>query len=245
MNTANQKEDKNIHSLNRNRVARAVFTAAESMGMSDRRLIERLAARVIERLEQKQPLSSPPTLPGMEDMVARSPRRQAPLPTDIDIQAMVEEILVAEELKHAEEARAKMGEIDTVKIKVQPASGVKLTENARHVLQKRYLKKDKQGQVIETPEEMFRRVAQAIASAELNYDSKADVKKTEEVFYQLMTNLEFLPNSPTLMNAGRELGQLSACFVLPIEDSMESIFNAVKYTALIHKSGGGDWFFLL
>ncbi len=178
MDTANQKESKNFHALNRNRVARAVFAAAESMGMSDRGLIERLTARVIERLEQKQPLSSPPTLPGMEDMVTRSSRRQAPLPTDIDIQALVEEILVAEELKHTEEATAKMGETDTAKIKVQPASGVKLTENALHVLQKRYLKKDKQGQVVETPEEMFLRVAIAIASAETIYDGRADVKKT-------------------------------------------------------------------
>ncbi|MDO8577706.1 MAG: vitamin B12-dependent ribonucleotide reductase [Dehalococcoidales bacterium] len=133
--------------------------------------------------------------------------------------------------------------VDRVQSNIQNDKTVlALTDNARQVLEKRYLKKDKQGKVIETAEELFRRVANAIASAETIYDPKANPARWSEEFYQAMINLEFLPNSPTLMNAGRELGQLSACFVLPIEDSMESIFDAVKYTALIHKSGGGTGF---
>ncbi|MCX6012878.1 MAG: vitamin B12-dependent ribonucleotide reductase [Chloroflexi bacterium] len=121
-------------------------------------------------------------------------------------------------------------------------NAAKLTPNAMTVLEKRYLGKDKQGKVIETVEEMFRRVARNIASAEHIFKPASDSSIWEEEFYSVMVSLDFLPNSPTLMNAGRELQQLSACFVLPIEDSMESIFDAVKYTALIHKSGGGTGF---
>jgi ribonucleoside-diphosphate reductase alpha chain len=114
-----------------------------------------------------------------------------------------------------------------------------LSENAKLVLERRYLKKDADG-VCEKPEDMIRRVAHAIAAADEKYGG--DTRKTEEEFYELMSSLKFLPNSPTLMNAGRELGQLSACFVLPIEDSMEGIFDTLKNAAMIHKSGGGTGF---
>jgi ribonucleoside-diphosphate reductase alpha chain len=121
-------------------------------------------------------------------------------------------------------------------------NGLVLSENARRVLERRYLKKDNKGRIIEAPEQMFRRVAHHIARAEKKYGDADHVKKMEEIFYALMAESKFLPNSPTLMNAGRRLGQLAACFVLPVEDSMEGIFNALKNAALIHKSGGGTGF---
>ena len=119
---------------------------------------------------------------------------------------------------------------------------MELSKNAMTVLERRYLKRDEQGNLIETVEQLFKRVAHAIAQADLIYDKGCDIEPIEQTFYDMMTNLDFLPNSPTLMNAGRPLGQLSACFVLPIEDSMEAIFEAVKQAALIHKSGGGTGF---
>jgi len=114
-----------------------------------------------------------------------------------------------------------------------------LTQNALTVLERRYLKKDKSGKVIEKPEDMFRRVAKNIAQADNFYSPDENTYKTAEEFYDVMAELDFLPNSPTLMNAGRDIQQLSACFVLPVEDSIESIFETIKNTAIIHQSGGG------
>lgn len=117
-----------------------------------------------------------------------------------------------------------------------------LSENAQRVLQARYLRRDGEGALCETPEQLFARVARAVAHAELLLGNREQAALWEERFYRLLSSLDFLPNSPTLMNAGTPLGQLSACFVLPIEDNMESIFSTLRDMALIQRSGGGTGF---
>jgi ribonucleoside-diphosphate reductase alpha chain len=121
---------------------------------------------------------------------------------------------------------------------------IHLSENARKVLAARYLQRDSSGQIIETPQELFQRVARSIAKAEEQFDNAKATSQWEENFLETLVHLDFLPNSPTLMNAGTALGQLSACFVLPVEDSLSDIFESLRLAALIQQSGGGTGFAL-
>ena len=162
------------------------------------------------------------------------------------VQDMVELVLIKGDWTKTAKAyklyREEHRKTRVVKSLVGVEDDLKLSVNALEVLKKRYLRKNDRGEVTETPSEMFRRVAKNVASADLIYDSNANVSKVEETFFQTLTNLEFLPNSPTLRGAGRSIQQLSACFVIPVEDSIEGIFDALKYTALVHKGGGGTGF---
>ncbi len=161
-----------------------------------------------------------------------------------EIQDVVEEVLMESGFKDIARAyilyREKRRELRECKEILGVRDDLKLSFNALRVLQKRYLRKDEKGKIVETPAQMFERVAGTIAEAEKEYGE--DAKKWEETFFEVMRNLEFLPNSPTLMNAGTPLGQLSACFVIPVEDSMQGIFRALHHMALIHQSGGGTGF---
>lgn len=222
-----RKRDGRIVDFNPLKIAEAIWKAAKAVGGRDRELSNRLALQVVKSLEKQL---EPGEIPSVEQ-----------------VQDMVEKILI--ENGHARTAKAyilyrqKRAEIRRVKALLGVVDELKLPLNAILVLERRYLRKDEKGRVIESTAQMFRRVAKSMAEVEKQYGkSHAEVVRYEDEFYRMMTSLEFIPNSPTLMNAGTMFGQLSACFVLPIEDSIEGIFDTLKTAAIIHKTGGGTGF---
>lgn len=222
-----RKRDGKVVEFDREKILNAVFKAAQAVGGSDRAEAEKVADLVITYANQKF--------------------KENEIPSVEDIQDLVEKALI--ERGHATTAKAYIlyRHRKSIEREVKKIMGVKddlkLSLNSIQVLERRYLLKDESGKVIETPSQLFRRVAKFIASGEKKFGADDEmVKYYEDAFYEIMTGFEFLPNSPTLMNAGTDLGQLSACFILGVRDDIESIFETVKQTAVIHKTGGGTGF---
>ncbi len=217
------KRDGRVEEFRREKIVNAVLKALTATRRGDGETAEKVADRVISMLR--------------ESVGRRVPKVE-------EVQDLVEKALIDEGLAEVAKAyilyRKRRAEVRAAKSFFGVVDDLKLSVNAALVLQKRYLRRDDAGRVIETPSEMFRRVAKCIAKVEQRYGG--DANRVEKLFYHAMASLEFLPNSPTLMNAGTRMGQLSACFVLPVEDSIRGIFNAIKYMALIHQSGGGTGF---
>lgn len=221
-----QKRDGRIVDFDQSKIITAIWKAAQEVGGRDRKKTEELSKQVVALVEEKFPDKTP----NVED-----------------VQDAVEKVLI--ENGHAKTAksyilyREKRAEQRKAKALLGLKDDLKIPLNSLIVLSKRYLRKDENLNIIETPRELFERVAKSIASVDKLYGKNDEqVKRIEEEFFKMLTNFEFLPNSPTLMNAGTSLGQLSACFVLPVEDSIESIYDAIKDTAIIHKTGGGTGF---
>jgi len=221
------KRDGTIVDFDKNKISNAIWKAAKGIGGKDKKRADELAEIVVDILIKEN---------------------NKKIPSVERIQDIVERVLIEQD--HAKTAKAfilyrqKRSELRKAKSLLGVEDDLKLSLNAITVLNKRYLRKDENGKVIETPKQMFERVAKAIALAEKRFKTpSAEQKELENEFFRIMNKFEFLPNSPTLMNAGTGTDlSLSACFVLPVEDSIESIFEAIKNMAIIQQSGGGTGF---
>lgn len=222
-----RKRDGSVVDFNKEKIVNAIFKAAQSVGGSDKKEAERVAELAVKFIDEKYKPDEIPTVEDIQDIVEKAL-------IETGHAATAKSYIIYRHRKNIErEMKRILGVSDDLKLPL----------NSVQVLERRYLLKDDEGKVIETPSEMFHRVAKFISSNEKKYGAdEKTVQHYEQAFYQIMTSFEFLPNSPTLMNAGTNLGQLAACFVLPVEDDIPAIFDAVKYTAVIHKSGGGTGF---
>jgi ribonucleoside-diphosphate reductase alpha chain len=220
-----RKRDGRVETFEAGKIAHAILGAMRELGREDAAAAARYAERVEKLLESG---------------------RRAQVPTVEQVQDLVERVLADEKDPDLAKAyilhRFRHAGLREAKSVLGVRDDLKLSLNAIRVLEKRYLRKDANGNIAETPSQMFRRVAAAVAAVDAGYEGAAEERANAERFYALMSSLEFLPNSPTLMNAGTDLGQLSACFVLPVEDSMDGIFSALRNMAFIHQSGGGTGF---
>tara|TARA_Y100000310_G_C20692747_1_gene823421 strand:- start:934 stop:4350 length:3417 start_codon:yes stop_codon:yes gene_type:complete len=223
-----KKRNEKIVDFDITKVESAIFRAAKAVGGTDRDMSAQLANKV--KLELDQTLGEDiPDVEQIQDTVEKV------LIEDRHVKTAKAYILYR--AKRAEERKESEQTIEDMK---KSAENLNFTDNAIRVLERRYLLKDGEGSLIENPKQLVWRISQNIAKADHFYGD--DPTETAETFYDMIKELEFLPNSPTLMNAGTDLQQLSACFVLPVEDSMEGIFDAIKNTAMVHKSGGGTGF---
>jgi ribonucleoside-diphosphate reductase alpha chain len=217
-----RKRDGRLVAFDSSRIRDAIHRALIAVELEDGGKADDLTREIVKLLEAKF-AEAVPSVEDAQDAVIEVLKREGFLK-------------IAEEYQTYRKKKEEIRNLRETLGIVEP----KLTVNALEVLRKRYLLKDVNEQIIETPAEMFTRVARAVAASEKKYPEEP--KKSEKTFYDMMTRLEFVPNSPTLFNAGTPLGQLSACFVLPVGDSLESIFTAVKNMALIEQTGGGVGF---
>jgi ribonucleoside-diphosphate reductase alpha chain len=219
-----QKRDGRVVDFDKNKIINAIFKAMTSTNQGTFRDAKAAGSKAVKKIESKSLIS---------------------IPTVEEIQDIVETVLIEEGFDKAAKEyiiyRKKRSELRDAKRLVGVSDDLKLTINANLVLEKRYLLKNEINEIIETPKQMFMRVAKSVAAGDLKHDPK-NVANTEKEFFNVMSQLYFLPNSPTIMNAGTRMPQLSACFVLPVGDSMKEIFNSVRNMALIHQSGGGTGF---
>lgn len=227
-----KKRDGRVVEFDQSKIAEAIWKAAETVGGTDRNIADRIANQVTAVIE----------------VFFKGPDE---IPTVEQIQDLVEKILI--EGGHAKTAKAyilyrarqtqEREQTESILGKGNADERLNFSNNALEVLKRRYLLRDENGEIKETPRQLVERIANNIALADKNYGANEEqYQETARKFYDVMASLEFMPNTPTIMNAGTEIQQLSACFVLPVPDSIEGIFDALKYQAIIHKSGGGTGF---